>query len=278
MSIGARLPFDATLESGQDGLRVVPADRWGIDNPMEAAGPFPSAVRFGGFLYGDVSACDASGFSLSGSECSMMDPQQRFLLETSWSSLHPCEPSSEGLTNWQDIGVYVGIWIADYIMELTGLQANLNPYSATGCTSSVAAGRVSFTFGLKGPCIAMDTACSASLVSAHLGALALARGECTDASLASGVNLLLIPQTYQVLGAASMLSPSGRCKALDGDADGYARGEAAISFLLQLMAASRTEDTCVPMAVFAGSAVNQDGRSSALTTPNGPSQQGAITK
>ncbi len=39
------------------------------------------------------------------------------------------------------------------------------PYSATGyLTSSVAAGRLSYTFGLKGPSLPVDTVCSSSLV------------------------------------------------------------------------------------------------------------------
>ena len=39
------------------------------------------------------------------------------------------------------------------------------PYSATGyLTVSVAAGRLSYTFGLKGPSLPVDTVCSSSLV------------------------------------------------------------------------------------------------------------------
>ena len=39
------------------------------------------------------------------------------------------------------------------------------PYSATGhLTAGVAAGRLSYTFGLKGPSLPVDTVCSSSLV------------------------------------------------------------------------------------------------------------------
>ena len=39
------------------------------------------------------------------------------------------------------------------------------PYSATGnLTASVAPGRLSYTFGLKGPSLPVDTVCSSSLV------------------------------------------------------------------------------------------------------------------
>lgn len=78
----------------------------------------------------------------------------------------------------------------------------------------------------------MDTACSASLVAVHLAGCAVQERQCPDGAAAAGVNLILVPETYRVLGAASLLSDSGRCKALDESGDGYGRGKSitAISF------------------------------------------------
>ena len=73
---------------------------------------------------------------------------------------------------------------------------------------------------------------------------------------------------------AGMLSPDGRCKTLDSSADGYVRGEACASAMLQLLTDTAEHSTAV--ACIRGSAVNQDGRSSSLTAPNGPSQQAVI--
>lgn len=50
---------------------------------------------------------------------------------------------------------------------------------------SVAAGRVSYTFGLRGPSISIDTACSSSLVGAHMASLSIAASNC-NAAIASG--------------------------------------------------------------------------------------------
>jgi acyl transferase domain-containing protein len=72
-----------------------------------------------------------------------------------------------------------------------------------------------------------------------------------------------------------MLAPDGRCKTLDGGADGYVRGEGC-EVLLLVAAGSGDAAVAGGCAVLCGSAVNQDGRSSSLTAPNGPAQQEVI--
>ena len=61
-----------------------------------------------------------------------------------------------------------------------------------GGATSVAAGRVSYSFGLKGPCVSVDTACSSSLVGMHYGARDMTDNAC-DRALAAGINLTLNP-------------------------------------------------------------------------------------
>lgn len=59
-----------------------------------------------------------------------------------------------------------------------------------GSAVSVAAGRISYAFGLKGACVSVDTACSSSLVGAHIAAREITAGAATRA-LAAGVSLTL---------------------------------------------------------------------------------------
>jgi len=74
-----------------------------------------------------------------------------------------------------------------------------------------------------------------------------------------------------------MMALEGRCKALDAAADGYVRGEAAVSALLHPILDRNSADTEGGWVVLlTGTAVNQGGRSSTLTAPNGPSQQAVI--
>jgi acyl transferase domain-containing protein len=138
----------------------------------------------------------------------------------------------------------------------------------------VAAGRLSYTFGLRGPCAAIDTACSSSLAAAHFAAGEMAQGSCRSAVVA-GVKLILTPALSAMFAKAGMLAPDGRCKTLDAAADGYVRAEALAGMLLhRVPAASASAEWGV--AVILGSAVNQDGRSSGLTAPNGPAQQEVV--
>ena len=76
------------------------------------------------------------------------------------------------------MGVYVGVGAQDYMGNvLVNCYHAVNPYMITGNINSVVSGRVSFVFGLDGPAICVDTGCSASLVSTHLAAEGIAKGD-----------------------------------------------------------------------------------------------------
>ncbi len=150
----------------------------------------------------------------------------------------------------------------------------IDAYLATGTAHSIAAGRVSYALGLQGPSIAVDTACSASLVAVHLAAQSLRANECRLA-LAGGVNAILSPEVTIALSKAHMMAPDGRCKAFDSRANGFVRGEGCAVVVLKRLSDAITDRDNI-LAVLRGSAVNQDGRSSGLTAPNGKAQENVI--
>jgi hypothetical protein len=147
---------------------------------------------FGSFLPG-VAAFDASAFGLSDAEALLMDPQQRQLLEAyaqAQSGQQQHHPAAAAST-----GVYIGISAVDYNKLTAKLRMSPTPYSATGSLSlSVAAGRLSYSFGLKGPALAIDTACSSALVAVHAAVSGLRLAH-SQAAAVGGVNLQLIPDT-----------------------------------------------------------------------------------
>ena len=70
---------------------------------------------------------------------------------------------------------------------------------------SVTCGRVSFVFGLHGPCASFDTACSASLVANHTSSLQLLRYQC-ESALSAGVNMILDPTAMRINAVAGFTS------------------------------------------------------------------------
>jgi len=67
--------------------------------------------------------------------------------------------------------------------------SSVDVHTGTVTSLAVASGRISFVFGLTGPCFPIDTACSASLVALHTAVGALRNAECSLACVC-GENLL----------------------------------------------------------------------------------------
>jgi acyl transferase domain-containing protein len=283
VGVGCRLPgadgpdaFWELLREGVDAVRETPPGRWDADAYYDPDPDAPGrmSTRWGGFLDG-VDLFDAEAFGITPREAAAMDPQQRLLLEVAWEALEHAGQAPDGLTG-SKTGVFVGISTSDYLelRLMRGGAEGIDPYLPTGGTNSVASGRLSYVFGLRGPSVSVDTACSSSLVAVHLAVASLRRGE-SDLALAGGANLMLLPETTIALSKARMLAPDGRCKAFDARADGFVRAEGCGIVVLKRLADAVADGDDV-LAVIRGTAVNQDGRSNGLTAPNALSQEALL--
>ncbi|HEX4085419.1 MAG TPA: SDR family NAD(P)-dependent oxidoreductase [Chthoniobacteraceae bacterium] len=282
VGIGCRLPggvnnaesFWRLLESGTDAITEVPAERWNAarfhhSNPLA---PGRMVTRWGGFV-ANADRFDAAFFGFSPREAAQLDPQQRWLAEVAWEAMEDAMLAPEQLAGTRT-GVYIGISTADY----PGLGRHdllaIDGYTNIGSGLCIAANRLSYLFNLRGPSFAVDTACSASLVALHLAVQSLLSGEC-DYALVGTANELLAPDSSISFSHAGMLSPRGRCRAFDANADGYVRAEGAAAVLL--VPASKAKAMGLhPRALLLGTASNQDGRTSSLTVPNGQAQEQVI--
>jgi len=268
--------FWKLLAEGRDAISTVPAERWDADSMYS---PLPGTrgrmiSRWGGFLT-DVDRFDAAFFEVSAAEAIVMDPQQRLLLETTWKALEDACEAPVALEG-TDVGVFVGICVSDYLRYCSQVLQAVNAFTNTGNALSIAANRLSYFFDWRGPSLAIDTACSSSLVAVHQACRSLQLGECRLA-LAGGVNLMFLPHITVGFSLAELLSPDGRCKSFDKDANGYVRGEGCgVVVLKKLSDALRDRDRI--LAVVYGSAVNHDGRSNGLIAPNGLAQQQLVRK
>ena len=283
VGMGCRFPgapnvdaFWRLLRDGRDAVGEVPPSRWNMDALYDPTPGVPGKIvtRWGAFL-DRIDGFDAPFFSLSLREAVRVDPQQRLLLEVAWEALEDAGEPVDGLSG-SDTGVFVGISNHDYSSLLFEDPTTLDAHTGSGNALSIAANRLSYVFDLKGPSMAVDTACSASLVAVHTACESLLRGECSRA-LVAGVNLIVTPHLSIVFSQAKMLSPDGRCKTFDDRADGYVRGEGCgVVVLKRLSDALKSGDRV--LAVIAGSAINHDGRSNGLTAPNGSAQRAVIQR
>ncbi|WP_051179888.1 type I polyketide synthase [Nocardia concava] len=257
------------LDGNGDALGELPAGRWDIeglyDPDTTATG---KAYTFRGGYVDGIDRFDAAFFGIGPREAAVMDPQQRIMLQLAWEAIERSGRDPRTL-HGSSTGVYLGVYSTGYLADPAPEQ--LNGQVGTGISPSVASGRISYTLGLHGPAVTMDTACSSSIVAMHSAMQALRAGEC-DLALAGGATLLMSPIAHIELCKLGVLSPSGRCAPFSADADGTVWAEGAGLVLLKRLGDARRDGDRV-LAVIRGSAVNQDGRSQGLSAPNGAAQE-----
>ncbi|OKJ23870.1 polyketide synthase [Streptomyces sp. CB00316] len=282
VGVGCRLPGGITdlnglwsvLRDGQDMVGEMPADRLPRDRMVDpgAVRPGRSYTAAGGFLT-DVASFDAPYFGISPAEARHIDPQQRLLLEMAAEALDDAAIPAESLAG-SDTCVYVGVSDPAYGTTLTLMQDHKSPHTMPGATLSITANRMSYAFDLRGPSMAVDTACSSALVAVDRACRTLREGS-SRVALVGGVNVLSSAYSFAGFSYAGMLSRRGRCSAFSADADGFVRAEGGAVLVLKRLEDAVADGDRVH-AVLAATGNNTDGRSTGMIVPSAEAQEALL--
>jgi len=168
IGLGCRFPGDISspdelwqfLSDGRSAVTEVPADRWApfSGGSPDSAAALAETTRWGSFLT-ELDEFDAEFFEISPREAAKMDPQQRMLLEVAWEALENAgiPPTSLRRTH---TGVFAGACSAEYAYLASSDLADVDAWTNTGGALSIIANRLSYFLDLRGPSVAVDTACS----------------------------------------------------------------------------------------------------------------------
>ncbi|MDT8330303.1 type I polyketide synthase [Roseomonas gilardii] len=268
--------FWRLMAEGRDAVSTLPEDRFSqarFHHPRK--GEPGRAYTFAAGHLGDIAGFDARAFGLSPREAAEADPQQRLLLEVAAEAIEDSGMPASSLAG-RPVGVWIGGSSTDYAELRLSDPSGADRYFMTGNTLSILANRLTNVFDLRGPAQTVDTACSSALVALHHALRALAHGD-AELALVGGVQLLLSPYAFMGFSRASMLSPTGRCRAFDATADGYVRAEGAGVVVLKPLDRALAEGDQV-RAVLLASGVNSAGRTIGLSLPNGEAQAALMAR
>lgn len=216
-------------------------------------------------------------FGISPLDAIKMDPQERQFLQVAYHAFEHAGYPKQRLKNEPRVGVYVGVMYGLY--QLNALkqteQSGQPPVIANSTYASIA-NRVSYCLDLQGPSMAVDTMCSSSLTTIHLGIQSLLSQE-TNMVLCGGVNLITHPYKYAELLQKSFLATDGLCHSFAERGDGYVPGEGVGAVVLKRMTDAVRDNDRI-LAVIRASAVNHGGFSSGYTVPRKIAQRKLLSE
>lgn len=224
----------------------------------------------------DIDLFDAAFFGYAPREALIMDPQHRLFLECAWEAIENAGYSTDNYKG--RTGVFAGSGANAYLFNLYSNRELIESVGAfqlsVASEKDFLTARVSYKLNLTGPSIAVQTACSTSLVAVHLACLSLLNGEC-DMALAGGVSIATPQKIGHLYQEGAFFSPDGRCRAFDAEAKGTVSGSG-----VGIVALKRLEDALADgdtiHAVIKGSAINNDGAVKASFTAPSVSAQAKV--
>jgi acyl transferase domain-containing protein/NAD(P)H-dependent flavin oxidoreductase YrpB (nitropropane dioxygenase family) len=288
--------FWATILDGADRITEVPAERWDPEiffdpDAVGSAAGRGTPSKWGGFL--TPVAFDPLRYGIPPTALSSIEPTQLLALEVARRALADAGYDRPGvdhdrtsvvfgaeagsdLSNAGVLRTTLPAYLGRLPAELDEQLPRLTEDSFTGVLANVIAGRIANRLDLGGANYTVDAACASSLAAVDVACKELTLGT-SDLVLCGGVDLHNGINDFLLFSSVHALSPTGRSRAFDADADGIALGEGAACVVLKRLADAERDGDRV-YAVIKGVGSASDGRALGLTAPRPEGQRRALDR
>ncbi|HET6290787.1 MAG TPA: beta-ketoacyl synthase N-terminal-like domain-containing protein, partial [Amycolatopsis sp.] len=278
--------FWSNVLRGADAVTEVPDRRW--DKEVYAD---QSTSKWGGFL--PSVEFDPLAYGIPPKSMGSIDPAQLVSLQTARRALEDAGYGDGGfdrertsvifgaeaggdLANAGVLRALLPSYLEDVPEELLARLPELTEDSFPGTLANVISGRIANRLDLGGANYTVDAACGSSLAALDLAVKELRSGTssmvlCGAVDLHNGVN------DYLMFTSAGALSPTGRCRPFDAEADGIALGEGVACLVLKRRADAERDGDRV-YAVVKGVGAASDGKALGLTAPRPEGQRRALAR
>merc|ERR1719329_408672 len=205
---GANAPFEASVLGGQDAVTKVYTKHVSVLN--RGHNPWDD------YDYTDFGVMTLEHFTIDRRACMLYEANMQSVLRSNFDL---------GDTNGQDVGFFVGMAGNDHYLAFIQQEAKITKFAQTNISNAAIVSRMSYRFGSRGACMAIDTEDSSATTALDTAVFHLRHGRCGPFALASGVSFIESPFELVLSCAAGVISPSGRTRVFDETADGFVRGE-----------------------------------------------------
>jgi acyl transferase domain-containing protein len=252
--------FWANLCAGRSGITALSAEELLAHGVSAKALADPNYVKVAPLL-ADHDCFDAEFFWVPPRDAEIMDPQHRLLLECAWSAMEDAGYPPD--TQPGRVGVFAGSGgvVSSHLLSCTEHYADVVGKTGgswhLGNDKDFVPTRLSYKLNLRGPSVAVQTACSTSLVAVHMACQSIRSGEC-EMALAGAVSVRTPHVAGYLYESGNILSADGQVRAFDADARGVVFGSGVGMVLLKSLQQALADGDCIH-AVIKGSAINNDG-------------------
>ncbi|MEP6611271.1 MAG: beta-ketoacyl synthase N-terminal-like domain-containing protein, partial [Mucilaginibacter sp.] len=264
------------LVEGREGTSFFTADEIDASIPSSIKND-PAYVKARGLIDG-ADEFDAAFFGFNPRSAELMDPQQRIFLQIAWEALERTGYLPQKYNG--SVGVFAGTgYNTYYTNNVLNHPAKVDQYGQFNVRTlnekDYIATRTAYQLNLKGPAVAVHSACSTSSLAIAQAVSSIRDGQC-DIALAGAACITSPIKSGHFYEEGSIMSKDGHCRPFDAEATGTVFSDGAGVVLLKSREdAERDGDTIY--AIIKGIGINNDGADKgSFGGPSAQGQAGAI--